>query len=204
MASDLIPAGQNDPDHHYPTPRLLAGRALQWLRPHIPEPRFICDPGAGSGAWGEAARMIWPYAHITGIERRVPATKPVCYDSWLAADYVESPYLDGLAAPFDLIIGNPPFNQAEQFVRKSMELLTMSGRCFFLLRLGFLESAGRVSFFKHYCPTHVITLVQRPSFKPSERGEKTTDYAAYALFLWHKAERYHGLYYGGWLDWKTL
>ncbi len=48
---------------------------------------------------------------------------------------------------FDIIIGNPPYTMAAQFLEKSMELLEDGGSVIFLLRSGFLASEKRQELF---------------------------------------------------------
>jgi hypothetical protein len=61
----------------------------------------------------------------------------------------------------DLIITNPPYNLAEQFLRQSLK----ESRCVvYLLRINFLGSAKRKAFFDKHRPTHLYVHSERPSF----------------------------------------
>lgn len=62
----------------------------------------------------------------------------------------------------DLVITNPPFSLAEEFVGKAI-VDCPSAEKVFLLRLAFLESKKRASFHRAY-PSDVYVLPERPSF----------------------------------------
>lgn len=61
----------------------------------------------------------------------------------------------------DLIITNPPFNLALEFLQKS---LTEADSVWYLLRLNFLGSQKRKAFWNANPPTHVLVLSERPCF----------------------------------------
>ena len=61
----------------------------------------------------------------------------------------------------DLIVTNPPFSHALPFLQKS---LAEAHSVFYLLRLNFLGSQKRRSFWNQHKPTHVLVLSQRPCF----------------------------------------
>ena len=61
----------------------------------------------------------------------------------------------------DLIVTNPPFSLALEFLEKSlMEAHTV----IYLLRLNFMGADCRKSFWEKNPPTHIFTLTKRPSF----------------------------------------
>jgi hypothetical protein len=76
----------------------------------------------------------------------------------------------------DLIITNPPFNIALDFLQKSLK---ESKTVVYLLRLNFLGSQKRKEFWQSNPPTHLFTLAKRPSFTG-----KGTDATEYAWFVW--------------------
>lgn len=83
----------------------------------------------------------------------------------------------------DLIIGNPPFEYAEEFCRKSFEALRPGGFVVFLLRLAFLCGQGRGRGFWIEFPAYSFhPLPERPSFT----GDGGTDSTEYAIFCWRK------------------
>ena len=94
-------------------------------------PAAILDPGAGDGAWGQAARSLWPAARIAGVEVR-DVRQPAAYDEWHTGPFAQvAPSLPLV----DLVMGNPPYREAEEFVRLSLSCLRFGGCALFLLRL---------------------------------------------------------------------
>lgn len=85
---------------------------------------------------------------------------------------------------YELVIGNPPFNDAEAHVRHAMSLAYPGGHVAFLLRLALLESAARIPFWEEFPARRVYVLSQRPSFT----GNGKTDSCAYAFFVWRKGD----------------
>lgn len=84
-------------------------------------------------------------------------------------------YLNSELEPVDLIITNPPFSIAQEFLRKSLD----EARCVcYLLRLSYLGSKGRKAFWRENTPTHQM-VIDRPSF--TGQG---TDNSEYAWFCW--------------------
>lgn len=185
----------------YPTPVEFCRAALDTL--HLQKDfRNILDPGAGLGAWGKAVN------ELTKIDERFSNSKLIgveldedtypddnYYDEWVTKDFLEIE----THRKFDLIIGNPPYRQAEEFVRKSFELLAKGGIVLFLLRLSFLEGQARgKNLWKQYPPWIVHVISKRISFT----GNRKSDETAYALYRWE--EPYLHFSHPSaltWLDW---
>lgn len=173
----------------YPTP-LAAARSSLTLLPADLTPAAILDPGAGTGVYGQAARELWPGAEITGAELRLEHPS-ADYDRWRAGDFLRMPWYQ----TFDLVIGNPPYKPAEQFVRRAFELTRPGGFVAFLLRLAFLEGRARGrGLWSQHPPLVVGAFSRRPSFT----GNGRTDATAYAVFVWQIG--YHGETVLRWLD----
>lgn len=83
----------------------------------------------------------------------------------------------------DLIISNPPFSLALEFIKKALQDTSESGCVVMLLRANFLGSQKRDAFFKKHPPTHVFYHAKRISF--SNGGTDSTDYAH---FVWDKSK----------------
>jgi hypothetical protein len=66
----------------------------------------------------------------------------------------------------DLIVTNPPFSHAMAFLVRALGMVRQGGTVAFLLRLAFLESAGRAQFHREH-PSDVYVLSNRPSFAAS-------------------------------------
>lgn len=158
---------------------------------HYQYPQRVLDPGAGSGAWGQIARDFFPMTYLTGCELRdVP--KPPDYNEWLVGDFTK--LYEGLFPTFHLIMGNPPFSLAEEFVKVGMPLLHKGGHLIFLLRLAFLEGQRRRNDLYRVTPPKAVWVCsKRPSFQ--EDGK--TNATAFAAFVWQQG--YEGPTEVGWL-----
>ena len=82
----------------------------------------------------------------------------------------------------NVIITNPPFNQAIEVIKKSIEDVEDGGYVIMLLRLNFLETKARKEFFDNYMPSYIYVYHRRLSFVEG----KGSDSVAYAHFIWKK------------------
>lgn len=95
-------------------------------------------------------------------------------------DYLNDPCpTDG---PPDIIISNPPFNLALDFIRHSLAMVKDGGFVVMLLRLNFFGSASRNAFFKEYMPRAAYVHHARMGFTPDGK----TDSIEYMHAVWRK------------------
>jgi len=90
-------------------------------------------------------------------------------------------YLTYVTEKVDLILTNPPFSLAQEFIlkaRKDADTVVM------LLRINFLGSQKRNAFWHENPVTGLIVLSKRPSFTG-----KGTDSIEYAWFIWDKTDK---------------
>jgi len=123
---------------YYPTPewctRLIAGK-ISWC-----EVRTVGEPCAGGGA----------------ILRCIPNLVTYTREISEGLDYFKHSLPD-----VDLIITNPPYNLAEEFLKRSLK----EARCVvYLLRVNFLGSSKRKEFLTANRPSHLYVHSERPSF----------------------------------------
>lgn len=85
---------------------------------------------------------------------------------------------------FDLVVGNPPFLDAQAFVMVARSLLAPGGLLVFLLGIGFLASAERDPVFNDqaFPLAGVFPLRCRPSFT----GDNAHDMRDVAWFVWSR------------------
>lgn len=202
---DTLP--DRKPFDFYRTPPSLAFAALSRVSYNIPNVKTILDPGCGDGVWGIQARRLWPNAEITGCDIQ-QFDKPAEYDNWhMGYDFTDFPTMYD---SFDLVIGNPPFRDAQSFVKNSVNMLTAKGSVVFLLKLAFLETETRwreLYTTEAYRPTKVYVSTRRVSFT----GDGKTNADSYGVYQWHSPAR-RGLTFDGakkfnhtildWLRWK--
>lgn len=71
---------------------------------------------------------------------------------------------------YDVIIGNPPYSLALDFINKSLELLHPGGLLIFLLRTNFLESEKRFKWWQEQEDQRSLHLAQAPQLhRPRHR-----------------------------------
>lgn len=133
----------------------------------------ILDAGCGTGAILRCVGEMFPENEIRGVEK--DETRCLA-----AREMTELPVDRGdfllLQERFDIIVSNPPYSFAIEFVQKA---LTLAPVVAMLLRLPWLASQCRAEWHREN-PAHVCVLPRRPSFT----GDGKTDATEYAWFLW--------------------
>lgn len=165
----------------------------------------ILDPGCGDGVWSQAAANLMSYygkdcpvIHAVDLEPKTDTCKEysVFQEDFLSKK--KPTYLDGM---YDVVLGNPPYSLAEEFIRKSMEQTRQNGFVYFLLQLNFLGSRKRqIGLFKDFPIKQVTVLTRRPSFFSVDGKYNSTDTMNYAMFCWQKG--YTGPCTMDWLYWN--
>lgn len=196
---NIIPAGEFDPNRYYPTPTKLCAAVISRIDMDLDLPfkMRILDPGAGDGVWGEAYRAYDGTCSVVGVELRQQQLNEA-YIRW----FDETDYLGWeVYNNFDLVIGNPPFNLAEEFIRHSLELLSDGGYLVFLLRSAFKATKKRyLSLFRDIPFIREYQLVERPGFKPNKDGRNSPEHE-YSMFVWQKGN-YAEIPTLHWISWK--
>jgi len=144
------------------------------------------EPAAGNGAICRVLRAHYgagfPGPHLWAVEidpNQAAALSEVTTDFSIGNFLGMYPQDVGFA---DLVVGNPPFSKALEFVQQG---LAFAPRVLFLLRLGFLEGADRSEWMRDHVPD-VFVIPDRISFYGS------SDNAAYAWFEWRREIRRTG------------
>lgn len=144
----------------YLTPPWCVDRVIEELRDELPMSGSWLEPCAGEGMIIRRLRELAPEIKWSAIEIRAEcrdSLKPVV-DRFLGiGDFLNDfPILP----QYDMIITNPPYGQAEEVLRRCLEL---SPRVLFLLRQSFLASKTRCEFLRAN-PPDIFTLPDRPKF----------------------------------------
>lgn len=148
------------------------------ILPYLPVSRKtrILDAGCGTGAIIRELVKVWPDNEISGIEKedgRFEEARRSLFD-------VRQGNFLHVTDRVDLIVSNPPYSHAIDFVQHAM---TLAPVVCMLLRLPWLASQKRATWHREH-PAHVYVLPRRPSFT----GDKRTDATEYAWFLWGACE----------------
>lgn len=155
------------PNDAYVTPSWCTDLACYWLSRHITAPTVVLDPCAGSGAILDCVRDKWPQCKTIGLDI-APIRPGIEKCDALTVEWPEH----------DLIVMNPPYSKAEEFVVKA---LGYPGPVAALLRLSFLASRKRGAFWRMHPDCTVLVLAKRPSFVGGQ-----TDSCDYAWFVWDR------------------
>jgi hypothetical protein len=155
---------------YYPTPKWCVDRILD--RKPIVYGNTILEPSAGDGslvkAFGEFD-FLW-----TLVECREECRKQLeGLGEVHIADFLS---WELSQARFDTCVMNPPYKQAEDFIRKAM---SCCNEIYALLRVGFVSATLRHGWLRRNMPD-VYLLPNRPSFIGT--GER--DANEYAWFYW--------------------
>ncbi len=182
------------PNDFYETPEWATHRLLEALSASVTHRNLISgnqrwlEPSAGTGAITRAVNS-WvgdDWIDWSAIEKD-PELADRLAQSPAGRNYEICDFLSAesnrIGSNFDLVIGNPPYKQAEQFVSRAADFAPHG---LFLLRCGFLESTRRASMFQRWAPD-VFILPERPCFT----GDGKTDMSSYAWCLFHYREERH-------------
>ena len=173
---------------HYPTPRwaidlLLDNYQLQ--------DGWILEPCAGNGVICQSIREHdgWD-GSIYAVEIRDEEQTALqnCCDEVLIKDFITTS-LEDFTHPMPCapgtIITNPPFSIAKQIIEHCFEFADEHTEIIMLLRLGWLETQDRYSFWRKHPNVSLITLRDRPKFIGNG-----TDFAAYGWFIWSNRQQF--------------
>lgn len=164
----------------YATPKWCIGRILERLSDReLPDGKWL-EPGAGSGNILKMAAAYRPKVSWTALDIREECREQllVYTPNVIITDKYLNPELTPLKdLHYDVAIGNPPYNLALDFIKTAR---AQADHVLFLLRLNFLGSKRRQSFWAEHMPD-VYVLPNRPSFTI----DGGTDATEYAWFHWH-------------------
>jgi len=85
---------------------------------------------------------------------------------------------------YDVIMTNPPYTYAQEFIEKSLRQVREGGYVVMLLRLSFLESMKRREFFKCTGLYHLYVSCRRISMYPYGKPQATAGFVSYAWYVW--------------------
>jgi hypothetical protein len=138
------------------------------------KPLNILDPCAGNLAYSDAIKNYdFPdYKEINTIDIRDDS-----------AALIQANYLTWVPdKKYDLIISNPPFYLALDFIKKALQDVQDGGLVIMLLRLNFLGSQERLPFWKENMANAAFIHSKRMKFIKGKSG----DSCEYAHFVWQK------------------
>ena len=169
-------------DDFYPTPR----PAIDALMRVEQLPQIIWEPAAGNGAIVEPLRAAGHTVYASDI-----CEYGCGYDLF---DYLDTPR----PASVQGVVTNPPYRDAERFIRKAIAEVPFSA---WLLRTNFLESVGRLSLFREHPPARVWVSSRRLPMmhRHGWEGPLASSNTCYAWFIWDVNASGTSI---GWFDWR--
>ncbi len=156
----------------YETPAWAVHAVLPIL-PVIEGVTRILDPGCGTGAILRELGAAFPENEILGLEKDRARFEAVEASTDLPVQLGD---FFSHHERYDLIVSNPPYSHALEFVQHA---LTLAPVVCMLLRLPWLAGQARAQWHREN-PAHVAVLPRRPSFT----GDGKTDATEYAWFSW--------------------
>jgi hypothetical protein len=185
LSHTLPDAKGKEESDHYPSPPLLAQCGVEIAVTLFGgHPRGIIEPGCSERApFAVAARRMGIQAQ--GIEfRKVidnasDEAKSLIIDG---KDFLDAPLMTMTSVPPDIIITNPPFTYAVEFVKKAVNEVTDRGLVIMLLQTGIEGSQKRREFWASYPPVFRYVIRPRPGFTWGVKGN--SDSREYAYYVW--------------------
>lgn len=142
---------------------------------------LVVDAGSGTGAIGARIAHLFPKLEVIGIERQAELVQRARARGLFACEFVQGNFetwQSDRSAP-DIVIMNPPYSRAIEFIRRAHQIVKRGGTVAALLRTGFMASCTRHEFHSKH-PSRVRVLDKRPSFT----GDGKTDASDYAWYIW--------------------
>ena len=94
---------------------------------------------------------------------------------------------DKVDREYDVVITNPPYKYAKEFVLKGIENTKESGMCYMLLRTLFLEGQTRFKeIFSKYPPKYIYVFSKRVDCLKNNEPAKYGNAQSYSWFCWQK------------------
>lgn len=178
---------KNTPRHasdFYETPAWVVHEMIRIARHVLPMiPKSVLEPGCGPEApFLKSAATAWPLAWLAGVEYLPQPAGPLVAYRQPVLHFNQDYMTRQSTQRFDLIITNPPFSLAQEFLAASRKHLAPGGKIVFLLPLTWLACRKRweaIYKISDNRPESVHVLVVRPSF--TGEGTNATEYG---IFVW--------------------
>lgn len=150
---------------------------IRLLRDEYPTPEWVTWALVPYIRWYHVHSFLEPCKGNGAILHAIPKVKRVVWREIIEGkDY----FTYRPRSQFDLIITNPPYSLAREFLEKSLgEAKTVA----YLLRLNYMGSIERAGLWEEHPPDYQFTLYPRPSFTGGG-----TDATEYAWFIWDKGD----------------
>lgn len=171
-AHSIIGVSKGRPkDDFYPTPPYATIALLE-------REKFggnFLEPCCGDGSMSEVIQKYYPNQEIYSYD---------LYDRGYGLPGYDFLTTDFSNMKIDNIITNPPFNLAQEFVEKSLEIANK--KVALLMKIQFLEGAKRYHLFKSTPLEKVYVFSKRLTFSRNGVKLKNSGMICYSWFVWNK------------------
>ena len=160
----------------YPTPSWATRAMLHHILSHIDQNSVVWEPAANRGY------MVRP------LRERFEAVYASDYADY-GQGYPVVDFLDGPTPPItvDWIITNPPFNRAEAFALRALDVAQV-GVAFFV-RNAWAEGKGRYeNLFSKHPPSVIAQHVERVALVKGRADKDAVTTMPYSWFIWEKGK----------------
>lgn len=155
----------------YPTPVDATESILPVLK--IINPKSIWEPACG---YGLMSRVL----EAAGFDVISSDLRPYSGYGTGGVDFLaDERQTEGV----DMIVTNPPFSHAEQFIRRALEY---TPNVAMLLKGTYWHAGGRLKLFEECRPSFFLPLTWRPAFLKTERGKNPIMEVAWAVWTDHE------------------
>jgi len=202
---------EREPSDAYFTPIDVARAIVQRLLDDnlVTRGCSVLEPSVGKGAFAVAADELLAPNELDVVDLVIQPEIKLLDVNDFQQDFLT---FDQQPQRYGLILGNPPYADAERHVRHALALLEDNGRLAFLLRVNFLEGKERQrGLWREHPPEYIYVLDRRPTFKTTTKPklDKVTrqpmlnkrtseplmvttknDSCAYGVFVWAKASAF--------------
>lgn len=157
--------------------------AVDSLLPHLPlsDASLVVDAGAGTGAIAACIALRLPTLEVVGIEKQGELVEKARARALYSCEFVQADFetwQSDRSSP-DVVIMNPPFSRAAEFIRRALVIVRRGGTVACLLPVSFMFGVGRYDFHTKYKDADIYHLMKRPSFT----GDGKTDATNYVWWI---------------------
>lgn len=141
----------------YPTPPEVTHALMLFLKSKNVMPRCVWECACGEG---DMMNVIGQYTHCIGTD-----INDAYHRDFLRISISTAPLVDA-------IITNPPFVEADKFIRKAVQEVPLVAM---LLKSTYWHAESRKKLFFKHRPAYVLPLLWRPNFLPDQTGSPVMD-----------------------------
>jgi hypothetical protein len=180
---------ERESNDYYATDPIAIDKLIKYFKDNniniIQDNDVIWENACGEGNLSKRLNELNYTVMSTDINNRGYESRYIC---GATNNFIENPeyYKYILDDNPKIILTNPPYKYAKEWVEKSLETLHPKGKLILLLKLQFLESIDRYKLFKTTPLKYILVFSKRLSCYDSNIKLKNSGLIAYAWYIWDK------------------